>query len=562
MLRCGVMLTVNQVAEAVSKSANYVRQHLHRGHLESETEAGQRMISVEALLRWAQARDLKVDPMLVAGLRSPSTEADAEPRAARVAVLAHVDGDRRINLATTIRHRRVDGLGPWAGVAPPKWRKQQPHPSLELWTIEVHDDSWEDMLHEMVRGVLDIEGRAVEYQLEPLPRRHLLVRDHTRGVGDGLASPFGQSADVVERWCLDDALRERWVALRDDVEPDALKRLGLKLHRFIDRVGNVLVLSAHDDVSCEIEAGRKGEVVLRVTPAAAFAPGSYRAVVWAHNWDDAVLRREVEVRPGETRIDVGVDVNRVGLALYRTSDGECVDYFDAYTIESVQVDMHLQGPQLRLQDRKGNEFHRVTPATHSALTVQPGDVARLTAGIRRLQLQRRADAIEQHARGSGAVVRVGPGRFADAVAQLRRYMMEGGSDEPIYLGDRYLMDKIKGGPAQLKGMLDILNAAGGRPLRILCTNARTAPAWWAQVPAQIRGRAEARCFLKNNTHAFHDRFLVTARREISISHSLTGWDSGGVTFIGMTAGVYRADVEFLWSLPIGTTGDYEVIDLK
>ena len=52
--------------------------------------------------------------------------------------------------------------------------------------------------------------------------------------------------------------------------------------------------------------------------------------------------------------------------------------------------------------------------------------------------------------------------------------------------------------------------------------------------------------------AFHDRYLITPKREILITHSVNGWQSGGVTFAGLTYGVYRAEAEQLWGIAVGS----------
>ena len=55
----GKLLTVADVAKAVSKDQGYVRQHIHRGHLVAEMdEKGRRTIDIEEAKRWAKSRDL------------------------------------------------------------------------------------------------------------------------------------------------------------------------------------------------------------------------------------------------------------------------------------------------------------------------------------------------------------------------------------------------------------------------------------------------------------------------------------------------------------------------
>jgi hypothetical protein len=52
-------LTVSQVAVAVDKDPGYVRQHIHRGHLEAaKDDRGRVVVTREEARRWASSRDL------------------------------------------------------------------------------------------------------------------------------------------------------------------------------------------------------------------------------------------------------------------------------------------------------------------------------------------------------------------------------------------------------------------------------------------------------------------------------------------------------------------------
>ena len=107
--------------------------------------------------------------------------------------------------------------------------------------------------------------------------------------------------------------------------------------------------------------------------------------------------------------------------------------------------------------------------------------------------------------------------------------------------------------------LDMFAATTGRPLRVLCgakvKNNGTQP-WWSKYPNHLTKHVRVRDFRKRQEPGrpwFHDRYLITPRREVVITHSLNGWHASGVTFVCIPYGVYRAEAEKLWSLGTGST---------
>ena len=57
---------------------------------------------------------------------------------------------------------------------------------------------------------------------------------------------------------------------------------------------------------------------------------------------------------------------------------------------------------------------------------------------------------------------------------------------------------------------------------------------------------------RTGLEGFHDRFLITPRRELIITHSFNGWHNHGVTFASLPYDVYRAEAEQLWSMDVGS----------
>ena len=296
-------------------------------------------------------------------------------------------------------------------------------------------------------------------------------------------------------------------------------------------------------------------------------PGSYRATIWATHSGDEVLRREIPVTPGQTVIELASDVDHVGFAIYRTADGQCVDLMEAFLIMEVGVRMEIEsGPTLHIHNRQGRSIHEVKSAGPiSKIEVHSdSDSPELDKGIRRLSLDRQVHEREVAARREGNFARFQPAEFDEAVQYFIRLLRQD-SDRttPIYLADPYFVTEV----TELKGnegtklyqlYLDLFAATTGASLRILCAKKEKqddVQSWWLNHPDQITAHVTVRAFLKRNGHTagFHDRYLITPKREIIITHSTNGWFKDGVTFVCLPYGVYRAEAERLWSIDIGST---------
>ena len=80
------------------------------------------------------------------------------------------------------------------------------------------------------------------------------------------------------------------------------------------------------------------------------------------------------------------------------------------------------------------------------------------------------------------------------------------------------------------------------------------PPWWSALPEQLTAHVGVRAFLSRDgkSAGFHDRYLITPKREIIITHSFSGWHKDGVTFASLPYDVYRADAERLWNMDVGS----------
>ncbi|MYD60684.1 MAG: hypothetical protein F4079_04580 [Candidatus Dadabacteria bacterium] len=552
-------LTIAELAQAVDKSETYVRQHIHREHLTVQRNGRNVSVALDEAVRWARERGLS----FVSPTRASVTTEDMKDRTARMTVLAwQKPGAQPRNLFTFIRHRRQDALGPWAGEPNETWSNEDLGHELRLFTFDTSFERCQVLVdHILNSGKLEIDGLEVHYSLEPNPRLHWAYRDDRPLSDASMRSPFTKySAEIIEYWSFKTKPHKSWLEVIESLQGNALPQLahlGFPLDRRPDRIGNLMIAGAEDAITSNLVARHDRTLRFQVD-GDELLPGAYRATVWASHSGDEVLRREVSVMLGETVIELASDVDHIGFEIYRTSDGQCVDLMEVLLVMAVAVSMEIEsGPTLHLRERKSHLTHSVNPSTVSTINIQSDrDSAELDKGIRRLWLDRRVHQREADARREGNFARFGPDELNKAIQYFIDLLRQDADrTEPIYLADPYFMGRLKGNRGtQL--YLDMFAATTGRPLHILCTQKdnNNVPPWWSSYPNHLTAHVSVRAFRKHDgTPGFHDRYLITPRREIIITHSLNGWLKDGVTFACLPYGIYRAEAEQLWSMNVGAT---------
>ena len=560
-------LTIQELARAVGKSENYVRQHVNRKHLTVQ-RAGRRVsVASDEAARWARERGL---PFNLHTDAWPST-ATMETRTARITVLTqHRAGERFLNLLTVIRHRRQDALGPWSDEPGDNWASEELGNGLRLYSMDASLEHCRGLVDYILEfGTLQIDGVEIHYDIEPIPRRHRAFRDE-RGLPDApLRSPFSShSAEIVEYWSLAPEAKRHWLDVLDSCHsrtPPQLSRLGFPLDSLTDRVGNLMIAGAEDAIFCDLGARHDRTLMLHID-GDKLPPGAYRATVWASHSGNELLRREVSVTQGQTEIELASDVDHIGFAIFRTADGQCIDLMEVFLLKQIGGQIKIDsGPTLQFCDRRGRVVHEVSPTAPSSgidLSID-FENAELDKKIRQEWLARRLREREAAARREGNFERFGPDAFEDAVQYFVSLLrQDSGQKTPIYLADPYFMTQLtddSGTDLSLKKLcIDMFAATVGTPLRILCAtmgqDPDEPPPWWFSLPEQITAHLSVRAFLSRNgeRRGFHDRYLITPKREIIITHSFNGWHSHGVTFASLPYDVYRAEAERLWSIEPGS----------
>ena len=239
-------LTIPELAHAVGKSENYVRQHINRKHLAVQRDGRNIFVAHDEAARWARERHL---PFVLPPNAWPSTAA-IQMRTARMAVLTqNRPGERLHNLLTVLRHRRQDALGPWSNEPSKTWTTEDLGNGLRLFSLDATLEHCQALIEDILdSGTFAIEGDQINYALEPISRRRWAFRDQYGLAEAAMISPFSQhSAEILEYWSLAPEPRRHWLNVLDSGHghaPLPLSRLGVPLDRLTDRVGNLIIAGA------------------------------------------------------------------------------------------------------------------------------------------------------------------------------------------------------------------------------------------------------------------------------------------------------------------------------
>ena len=558
-------LTIAELAVAVERSETYIRQHIHRKHLAVVREGRRVYVERAEARRWAGERGISFRSLV----RASTAMTSMRDRAARMTVLAwKAPGGQLRNLFTLARHRCKDGLGPWRSEPAEEWRIQQLTRDLLLLSLDAPWKRCEPIIDRVLdSGTLHAEDLEVEYALESVPRRYWAYRDDRAPLYRRLRSPFVRhSAGIIEYWSFTTEPRAYWRAeLESTLSPRRFlfADLGFPLAHRSDRVGNLMIAGAEDAITCDL-LGPHDRALTLLIEAEDHTLGSHRGTVWASHSGDEVLRQQIAITPGETTIPLESDVDSIGLAVFRVADGQCVDLMSHHRLMEVSGRLDVQtGPTVNLRDRRRKIAHQVNPFHHSSTIRVSADQnsTELDRRIRQQRLDHLSHRLESSVRSKGDLARFGSGKWDQAVAHLLGILAADRDPQlPIYFADPYFMDSTKQ-PDEIKLWLDVFATTAGSPLHILCGKGRCGgglPRWWSSAPKPIVSHVRVRVVTRprprtrpgDERPAFHDRYLITPRREILITHSVTGWAGDGVTFASLPYGVYRAEAERFWSMDL------------
>ena len=561
-------LTVADLALAIGKDENYVRQHIRRKNLTAEKDGGRVFVEEAEAVRWAKKRGLPLTQTII----TPESDGEVSTRAARMTVLAvRAPNGTATNMFTLVRHRDHKSLGPWTKIENPDWHRETSNAedsgeadNLILYRLDTTLAKCQEIVKQILQsGVLDIDSSEIRYALEQRPRHHWTYQDHTASHQEVFGHLFRRhSAEITEYWCFDSETQARWMGTLESAEAASramAKVLHFPLDQRSDRAGNLMIASAQDAIESEI-TGRPGKnLILRVagnnwtTPP----PGAYSGSVWAYHCGDTVAQCSMEIREPETVISLDADIDRLGYAIYRSSDGQCIDQYEAYLFKSIAMSTVVAGPEVRMNIKtNGSSIEVGTSLGTSRETrrIENSDGDEMDQAIRTKYLSYRAWEMDQSVRKEGSLVRFGPEEVEEAVAYFTNLLgQESSSEGPIYFADPRFMGR-RLGDTEVKLLTAILAESKGRPLNILLGR------HWQEgrklgYPGPLVAKAAVRSFTRTDGRggpAFHDRYLITPAGETLITNSVNGWGKHGVTFNCLSHGVYKAQAEYLWSLTTDT----------
>lgn len=509
----------------------------------------------------------------------PVIDGGSENRTSRMSVLAwHPKDGKACNLFTHIRHRRADGMGPWPSEPDGVWRTTTFPPSelVQPGEIKLHvmDAPYAYCL-ELVKDILDkramvLEGIEVCYALERSARCHWAYRN-TVGMDDrSVSSPFTRhSAKATEFWSLEPDPRDYWRKVCESYTSrqleDVLPRLAFPLDRRLDRVGNLMISGAEDEIDCEL-AKEQTHLRLDVNTADGtdLPENAYFATIWAGDSDDDLIHRHLAITERHTIINVDSALDQIGFALYRRRDGQCIDRWEAPLVREINGNLNVSSSQtLAIHDTRRGTTNTVSIGdAKSVIKVGDKNPAALDSAIRRETLARKSWQQDRDARSRRNLGRFGPDQTEQAIDFFLSFLSASGhSDGPIYLADPYFMHRNFDDTNE-RIYSSMFATTRGRQLKILCGQP-SEDDWLSRYPSILTNHVAVRSVISKDGNgkyrpAFHDRYMITPDKEIIITHSINGWHDHGVTFATLSYGVYRAEAEELWSLDVGhnTNGVY------
>ena len=514
---------------------------------------------------------------------TPVFEAVDEDRTARLSVLAwHPKDGRARNLFTHIRHRRPDGMGPWADEPHQAWRTMTFPSNTTVMSGEIqlhHLDAPLAHCLNLIKGTLDgdavtIDSLDVCYALTQPPRSHWAYRN-PEGMDDhSVNSPFSRhSAEVTEYWSFALEPREHWRKICESYLPSQLeghlRRLGFPLHQRLDRVGNLMISGAQDDIDCDLLSTRT-HLILSVNTADGtdLPKNAYYATVWAGDSDDDLVHRHVEINELHTIVNIDSELDQIGFAVFRRRDGQCIDRWEVPLVREIIGAMILATNQtLEIHDQRRGTSNTVSLGGAKSV-IRVGDELSdaLDSGIRREVLGRRTWQRDRDARAQGNLGRFEPDQTEEAIDFFLNLLADvWRSDGPTYLAEPYFMQRDFDNTND-RIYSSMFERTKGQQLRIL-SGQRDPDIWLSKYPSILTDHVVVRSFTRKNREgedkpAFHDRSLITPGKEIIITHSINGWHDHGVTFAVLPYGVYRAQAEELWSLNIGDNNGVHVQEIE
>ena len=239
-----------------------------------------------------------------------------------------------------------------------------------------------------------------------------------------VASPFKRhSAKVTEFWSFEPAPRDYWrKACESHTNPhqleNALRGLAFRLDQRLDRVGNLMITAAEDNIDCELAKARTHlRLSVNTADGTDLPENAYFSTVWANDSEDALVHQHLEITEQHTIINVDSALDQIGFALYRRRDGQCIDRLEFPLFRELGLDMTVStGQTLAIRDARRGTTNTVSIGEARSVTkIGDENAAALDSAIRRETLGQRSWQHDRDARSQGNL-----GRFVGRLQSCSR----------------------------------------------------------------------------------------------------------------------------------------------
>ena len=119
---------------------------------------------------------------------------------------------------------------------------------------------------------------------------------------------------------------------------------------------------AEDEIDCEL-ISKQNHLILSVNNAGSkdLLENAYYATVWAGDSDDDLVQRHFEIDREDTVINVDSAIDKIGLAIYRRRDGQCIDMWEATLIQEINIGLTMAtGQSLDIHDSRRGTTNTVS----------------------------------------------------------------------------------------------------------------------------------------------------------------------------------------------------------
>ncbi|MGE4232036.1 MAG: hypothetical protein AB7F43_01790 [Bacteriovoracia bacterium] len=458
------MFTIKQVSEIVSQSENLVRQHIHRGHLESIKLENAVYVEKGALLKWAKGRSFALNERVIKDFEMfhptvPASISNLEAKASRCKILLLEDEGTVFFLGATIKTRRTPRLSKDAD-----WKRlSDENSNLVLFQKDVVGN-WniEEFLVALNEG-MKLENLSFAASLSR-ESHYFVGHDHTKEQDrPPYNSPFSHGSKVYECWDLNLSKKQELLVRLQRISrsKEIEKKFEIDFFNYPDKIGNVLIFEALDGCTarCNKSSNRSLALSLDRPPEERFF-----ATISCWLYSEPVFKKLILVDKQHTTIDIDAEFNHYSCDIF-DSAGSPVTSENYYILEKIEIGIQARTRTAEIQDKSGKKIATISKDLHQRTQV---GLERDIAGLRDLLKWRNYESRRLKLALGGQYFDFGPNQLSDLWKKICALSVKGHHGESeVYLCDPYFLKFIKSTDGK-KFLLLLAQELSGREIRILC----------------------------------------------------------------------------------------------